>query len=127
MDKPNFAAMTPEQRRDWLAEQEGWKRRGDRWRHPVYHKLGSGQKRHPMPNTLDAAAEAMPEGIRVQRHLCDTMHRWEYCLWKLRDGKYDEWYQPMEAPVWPLPDTGNEINDRFHLACECVWAERERS
>lgn len=112
MDKPNFAAMTPEQRRDWLAEQEGWKRRGDRWRHPVYHKLGSGQKRHPLPNTLDAAAEAMPKG-RTFIRVCRLGGRYEWASQKYH-GINDVW----------VTDTGNEINDRFHLACECVWAEK---
>jgi hypothetical protein len=48
--------------RDKLAEMEGWKKKHGRWYHPVWHKLGSGQKRHPIPATLDAAAAAMPEG-----------------------------------------------------------------
>lgn len=51
-----------EQCRDWLAENaEPWTRKGDRWYHEKWHRTGSGQKRHPIPATLDAAAHAMPE------------------------------------------------------------------
>lgn len=123
-NKPNFAAMTPEQRRDWLSEQEGWKRRGDRWRHPVYHKLGSGQKRHPLPNTLDAAAEAMPEGwsYKIVVHKGNVQATaWPSKLDRMPSHSSPYWKTAVFVEHTSLMDA------LFRLAAECVWAERERS
>jgi len=89
--------------RDWLAADEGWKRKGDRWKHPVWHKLGSGQKRHHIPATLDAAAAAMPEG-------------W----WWLKSDLsfFETWWLAGRKALYEIKirSTGNELADRFNLA-----------
>jgi hypothetical protein len=94
--------LTVDQCRDKLAEMEGWKKKHERWYHPVWHKLGSGQKRHPIPATLDAAAAAMPEGWWWER---DKRRK----VWRIGPVGTDAWQKCLE-------DTGDEIADRFNIA-----------
>ena len=89
--------------RDRLAEMDGWKLKSERWYHPVWHKLGSGQKRHPHPPTLDGAAAAMPEG-------------W----WFTCEADYWIAHSPVSDMSFiltiPILRTKDETRDRYALA-----------
>ena len=102
--------MTLDEIRDDLARRAGWLGKGGRWYHPVYHRLGSGQKRHPLPLTRDAAADAMPEGWDWERK--DGL----WCGGKRGGARQTMWHMVS------VPDTGDEIDDRYRLAHAAVVA-----
>ncbi|GEM_PF-2324927 len=138
---PNTA--TQQELRDWLAEQDGWinpnepfgsERRGgvplvSQWVRRLpngdYEGLGYDPSQrhvpvpvHPHPPTLDGAAAALPEGMRVERVHCLTMCRWEYRLW-FAASVFGAWLMVTDKDGWPVtrPDTGDRITDEYRLAC----------
>jgi hypothetical protein len=105
--------MTTDEIRDDVAGMlPEWEHKHGRWYHRRWHVRGSGQKRHPCPPTLDGAAAAAPKGWSWRR---------EY------DPGEDEvqWagFGPRGQMVI-VPDTGDEIHDRYALARACLMAER---
>lgn len=109
-------AMTTDELRDWLAIYKGWTTKGGRWYHPRWHARGSGQKRHPIEPTIDAAAKPMPEG-------------WDWGKGrqaKFGDGGYEWlWWAEHRTDLLAIsaPVTGDEIHDRLLLACLCIESQ----
>lgn len=108
MIDPNTATLA--QLRDWLAERKGWKyiphfgQAGPVWEHAETHRLAM----HPFPATLDAAAEAMPEGWRLA-YISHHGESWAATATTKKDFRSGE------------ADT--EILARFRLAMLCILAE----
>jgi hypothetical protein len=69
------------------------------------------------PLTLDGAAAAMPEGFKWERrgHLIAREHRIEV--------RWQAWNHDRGWDV-TVPDTSDEIHDRYALARACLMAER---
>ena len=115
---------TLDELRDWHAERAGWKyiKRSfneEEWfRTSPFGEVAT----HPFPPTLDGAASAMPEGVRFERHFCRTMNRWEWNAWHREGG---EWIMLCDRHGWSVsvPDTGNEVYDRYLLAQRAHEAE----
>ena len=88
----NWTTKTIDECCDFLAECKGWKHKGGRWYHPVYHKLGSDQKRHPIPATLDAIAGALPdEWVWCVVEFYDYKGVGAYARNKTRDDYVEDW------------------------------------
>jgi len=116
---------TVDELRDWLAVDDGW----NRWRvattvdgvttlgRDTWHAPNQEGKTtinfgpHPHPPTRDGAAAAMPEGWRWIR----GGNRWS----GIHPGSVVHWKDAH------IPDTGDEIADRYRLAVLCRLAERE--
>lgn len=108
----NVNEMTLDEVRDFLMWRDGWS-------HVLRHRHASGADQwcwerdngdetfdHPHPATLDGAAAALPEG-------------WTW--WKVTA----EWAaQAAHSPMIYIPDTGDEIADRYRLALACRLAEK---
>jgi hypothetical protein len=99
--------------RDWHAHRAGWTFKvwdngGEGWRreHPDRREY-EYHEGHPMPNTLDGAASAMPPG-------------WE---WRRYGGEgWRAFTTSGELLQANVPDTGNEIHDRYLLA-KLAWEQ----
>lgn len=78
----NLDTCTVEELRDELATVGGgpWEKRNGRWYHRDWHKLGSGQKRHPVPWSLGFVADLMPDGWQIEVHQCTHL-----------DGRTEAW------------------------------------
>ncbi len=122
----NLQALTPDQVRDWLAEQRGWKYEPSQidgmghqkdywWKYTISPEHGGRTYNygHPFPATLDGAASAMPEGWWWHKYH-QTPRGLEYSAGRKGEKGYTF-----------APDTGNEINDRHLLAALAVQAEME--
>lgn len=109
--------MTLDECRDWVAENSGeWTRKGGmRWCHRVWHRLGSGQKRHPFPPTIDAAAEAMPEG-------------WDWSVCKGMDVSRNYSAEAFDTKATNghefVEDCETELLVRWRLVVACRLAEK---
>lgn len=115
----NVNEMTLDEVRDALAGADGWNtynegvpddgaRHVSWWRYTLdaVHGGRTWCKSHPHPATLDGAAAALPEG-------------WTW--WKVTA----EWAaQAAHSPMIYIPDTGDEIADRYRLALACRLAEK---
>lgn len=102
--------MTPNEIRDEMARMDGYRDAcggGALWTDASVNS--SRLFPHPYPNTLDAAAAALPEG-------------WWWTK-EAEDGEKIRWYafNPRYSFV-SVPDTGNEIDDRHRLAYEAKVA-----
>lgn len=118
----NPHTATQQELRDWLAEQDGWvKSRGPTasiegcwpyWKHPDGRQLFF---RDPYPPTLAGAAAALPgtwDWTLRNSELVGTK------VWKAHD-KMD----PSVRAAWTF--TGDEITDRYRLACLARVAMKE--
>lgn len=101
--------MTLDEVRDELARMDGWNKRpsnnGILW----YANNGAWTYFHPHPATLDGAAAALPEG-------------WSW----IRGGNRWSGIHPGSVFSWKdtrVPDTGDELLDRYRLALSCRLAE----
>lgn len=117
--RTNLQTMTPDQRRDWLAEQAGWKY--EYTDHPGYfhwNKPGAGTDDHPFPATIDGAASALPEGWvwGRGRQASFVGDRYEWHWW----AECNKSHYAVSTP-----DTGDEITDRYLLAALAVQAAME--
>lgn len=124
MPDPN--TMTIDECRDWLIKRAGWAKITDgnsgRW---FWHIPGVPTAldyyESPIPETLDAAAEAMPDGwsIKVVSHRGNTQATaWPSRLDKLPavvTFSYDQTVKFIEA--------NSEILARFRLAVACCMAD----
>lgn len=127
MTPQQAATAPPDQLRDWCAEDDGWNKPGTPipltkdWKLSTaatqafvyghwWKAFGECTMRlydHPHPPTIDGAAKAMPEG-------------WEW--WKVTA----EWAaQAANTPMIRIPDTGDEMADRYLLAVLCRIAAKE--
>jgi hypothetical protein len=136
MNFDDIAKMTTQERRDWLARDEGWGLPGDRavcmdgttgtlTSFARFAPFPSGltepqrprqvQKEHPIPDTLDAAAKALPEGWLWSRELMfnGTIH------WVIRRWDGDQ------LRALKLSDTGDEKHARFGLAIAARMAMKK--
>jgi hypothetical protein len=136
MNIDDIAKMTTQERRDWLAIDQGWFAPGDpipkgpgtSWPQdkPGYLTLdcwykrieGIGsrsQSKHPIDDTLDAAAKALPEGWLWSRELMfnGTIH------WVIRRWDGDQ------LRALKLSDTGDEKHARFGLAIAARMAMKK--
>lgn len=120
-------AMTYDELRDWVATQVdggAWRYQCGRWYHKKWHKLGSGQLRHPIDDTLDAVAALWPDGWVWERRyvyfeeLGEGDDECVLCLTTLLPNT-------TQGPV--VRDTGNEKHDRLLLACLCRAAMKEKA
>lgn len=129
MTEEQAKTATLDELRDWLAGDDGWNYEplvvnddgavaGGWWRWVALSTLKARSwcknPRHPHPPTLDGAAAALPEG---------------WAWWRLLG--FREWYaaQPDangRITGWgvTIPDTGDEIADRYRLAVLCRLAEK---
>ena len=116
----NPHTATQQELRDWLAGEDGWVKvkdvyGGDAWRkRSLLHDPHSNWS-HPHPPTRDGAAAALPEGYLWLR------------MWHRDRGPF--W---VVAPEYgdrgqAVPDTGDEITDRYRLACLARVAMKEDS
>lgn len=110
---PDPVTMTIEEVCEWLAVDTGeWNRKsGGRWYHKRWHKLGSGQKRHPVPASLDAFARLWPEGWTWTRDFNTNRPDPEVGMvlcWTAFD------HATERGDVW-IRDTGDELLDRGRL------------
>lgn len=140
----NPHTATLDELRDWLAGEDGWikpgtpiedldwKPRLGSWVRPrgdgEYESLGYDRREphmpvpvHPHPPTRDGAAAALPEGMRAERRYCEHMSRWTWAV--LEQMPSDVWLYRVS---W-VPDTGDEITDRYRLACLARVAMKEDS
>lgn len=113
----NAHTATNDELRDWLAESgdpsNQWKKKDGRWFHPRFHRQGCGQKRHPIPNTLDAAAAALPEGVDWYRDLPQM-------------GRMRNYGAVVgDQLIACTPVTDDERTDRFRLAVLCIMAKEK--
>lgn len=128
----NPHTATNQELRDWLAREDGWKHAEptqeecDRVAsmsgiHPAtgkYWKKGGRMTWiHPHPNTLDAAAGAMPEGWWWEKCGCEELPS-SWCGWRAcKSGR----------SMIVVPNTNDEITDRFRLAALAKMAEKENT
>jgi hypothetical protein len=101
--------------RDELARVLGWKQHPEIprvWWGPAQTFDDEGTATHPIPNTLDAAAACLPEGWTWWK----VAGAWLSCV----PGKADE------GKAVEVPDTGDEIADRFALALAAHKAKESR-
>lgn len=104
----NPHTATNEELRDWLARDMGWTFRSACGNHWWEQSEGDpGTENHPIPNTLDAAAAAMPEG-------------WDW--WK---SSSEYLAQAAGTDFVRVRSTGDEITDRFRLAVLCHMAGKK--
>jgi len=107
--------MVTEMVRDWFAERDGWEPFDCHGNHGNWFRLeddGSVTTHigHPFPHDLKAAAAALPEGWIWMRSAPGT-------FW--RAGCDD-------IPMVKVPDTFDEIHDRYELAKAAIeMMERE--
>lgn len=111
MTREQAMTATVDELRDWLAVDDGWEPYTASNDVTVWHRgevtVNYEVSPHPHPPTLDGAAAAMPKG-------------WDW--WKVTA----EWAaQAAHTPMIRIPDTGDEIADRYRLAVLCRLAERE--
>ncbi len=146
MNFDDIAKMTTQERRDWLAIDQGWFAPGDpipkgpgtSWPQdkPGYLTLdcwykrieGIGsrsQSKHPIDDTLDAAADALPEGVRAERVFNQGISLWEWRLWEITVDY--GWMRLADATGSNLvmEDTLNEKHDRFGLAIAARMAMKK--
>lgn len=112
--KPDFDKMTLDELRDWVArEVHMYDASRGVYVLPTAERgvVEAIYSNHPVPATLDAASAAMPEGWTWQRN-----DLYWFGFWPIN---------PFGKPGVSTSDTGNEIRDRFCLACKCRWAEKE--
>jgi len=120
--------MTTDEIRDWLAADEGWLAPGSpfidadgapyifpEWYHSSKTVL-IGE--HPHPPTLDGAAKALPGGWWWERSRNDGEPEWSW-------GD-KEWRAFHPRASWVgVPDTDDEVHDRYNLAYEARKAQKE--
>jgi hypothetical protein len=125
MNIDDIAKMTTQERRDWLARDEGWTCDTSdpclAWTHPTdengtggHYWVGSWYGEHPIPDTLDAAAKALPDGWRWTKSW-----GWSKGLCCLTYSAYVDGYHVVVA------DTGDEKHDRFGLAIAARMAMKK--
>lgn len=117
----NPHTATQQELRDWLAGEDGWVKvkdvyGGDAWRkRSLLHDPHSNWS-HPHPPTLDGAAAAMPVG-------------WWWLRSELSYG--ETWWlagpPDMNLYTVKILDTGDEITDRYRLACLARVAMKEKA
>lgn len=144
MTREEAMMATVDELRDWLAGEDGWHKPGTPmpltggwcvataerqsfvyghwWKAFPPHVVGERQSttlmrvyNHPHPPTRDGAAAAMPEGWAWSRLL--GFREW-YGAKPDASGRIAGWGVT-------IPDTGDEIADRYRLAVLCRLAERE--
>lgn len=127
----NIDKMTTQERRDWLARDEGWYAPMTNpqapgaleWtkvfpEYPYLRPCGWGKDdcKHPIPDTLDAAAKALPDGWMWVK--CWAIDETDYLAVKYMAYGVDD----HEVIV---PDTGDEKHDRFVLAIAARMAMKK--
>jgi hypothetical protein len=88
--------------------------------------IGSrSQSKHPIDDTLDAAADALPEGVRAERVFNQGISLWEWRLWEITVDY--GWMRLADATGSNLvmEDTLNEKHDRFGLAIAARMAMKK--
>ena len=109
---------TLDEKRDWLAEQAGWKPLYRYHTVEVWEQGVMFQQFHPVPATLDAIAKAMPEGWSWERY-------WQQLTSEGDDHKLVWTAVNKAVRRWPeVDDTGDELSDRATLACLCIMADK---
>ncbi len=142
----NVNDMTAQQAADWCAEDDGWQPPGSpvvrrdgttctigawtrRIRDGHYdhngYEYASGSRgievpKHPHPLTLDGAAAALPEGWTWEKSADDGEPEWSW------GNKTWRAFHPRYSWVG-VPDTGDEIADRYRLAVLCRLAAKEQA
>lgn len=76
---------------------------------------------HRHPPTLDAAAAALPDGMRAERRYCEVMSRWEWAV--LEQNPDGDWCRLLSG----IPDTGDPIHDLYLLAVLARRAQKEKA
>ena len=89
--------------RDWFAKRDGWQFQYNSWWHPTI--MASV---HPYPPTRDGAAAAMPSGWDWWREPCRI--------------NSSQWVAYTNNNAVRVPDTNNEIDDRYRLAALAAMA-----
>ena len=117
----NPHTATLDELRDWLAREDGWVYLkndpiwGDVWERRVVNALGDSVHSlttdHPYPPTIDGAAAALPEG----------------CRWTFNGEGFFAWKMTEWIPLATTASTGDEITDRYRLACLARVAMKEDS
>jgi hypothetical protein len=107
--------MTLTEIRDELARLAGWHRHEvhGNWVKPDRRPWTEASDNHPIPATLEEAAK-LPDGWSWWRHHWQGRTVWHGC-----DGR------PFASSPF-VPDTGNELYDRFALRLACERAERNQ-
>lgn len=143
MSHPDPLTMTLDELTNWFAIRKGW----CRCKYALgWHRGRNGKPgkcdcnliaaslvpTHDVLPTLDGASAAMPEGVRWERSLCPTLHRWEWRAYvqvseQDSTGIYTLW-RPVHFNGWPIaiPDTNDPKTDLYRLAVACCMAEDER-
>jgi len=99
--------------RDKLAKMYGWEKRRDDSAMEFWASAADAMRLcHPIPDTLDCAASAMPVG-------------WTWGKWG--DGIWVAHCRADTQVAVEVVDTGDEKYDRFKLAIECHEIEAKRS
>lgn len=110
----NPTTMTLDELRDWCAVDDGWEFRSSFGNHWWVRVADGGMdetsEHHPYPATIDGAARALPEGWWWSRCETEEHGKWWYA------GRHKGF-----ASV-DIPDTGDEILDRYRLAVACRMA-----
>ena len=96
----NVQEWTMVQCRDWLAEQDGWKRHGRGWWKKNGGYGGRNYEDHPHEPTLDGAAKALPSGWTLE----------------MNEHELTAWPKAKNKNCVQLPATDNETLDRYRLA-----------
>ena len=138
MTPQQAASLTTDQLRDWCAEDDGWTLTPMGARRQIVHpdptatytytasvpcgpyrwlRDGVVHKDHPHPPTIDGAAAALSEGWTWKRYT-DT-----------DDGEVWAAWRTVGEGIWVdevnVPDTGDELRDRWLLAVLCRLAAKE--
>lgn len=118
-DRATPQPPTLDELRDWHAEQAGWKNQGRcKWYNSRKDGIAATIYDHPFPPTLDGAASAMPEGWWWTRDGGPTPNPQGLLLkWSAMQIGANRW------GVVTVPDTGNEVYDRYLLAQRAHEAE----
>lgn len=120
----NPHTATLDELRDWLARADHLKDLGKPlsempWAEQQWDsdncRWADAHKVHPHPRTLDGAAAAMPKGCTWTRE-----HGVGYLMWRVMSdtGVFD---------TIRMYDTGDEITDRYRLACLARVAMKEKA
>ena len=122
-DAAKIKAMPYPDLRNWWVQQHGWTIYTEGL--PVPHYLAPGkhpdadcQLDHPLPDTLDAVAGLLPEGLSWRRQMIWT------CSNRSGDSLAFVSLNSVGDVAEFVPDTGDEKCDRLRLACLALVAMR---
>lgn len=102
--------MSADEIRDDVAKLKGWIKRSMGWEKPPMRAIWP-MSEHPCPATIDGAAAVMPKGWWWTKEAGDG----DPLVWCAFKSGYS---------YVSVPDTGDELHDRYALARACLLAER---